>query len=167
MLTQNRVAQARTGQSNWTALPFGKHQGKSLPEVLFDDPDWFFWAIDRDFLYGRVRSEAEILFCRARNIKIPGNPKEGRVAEYQFDPFTREFSGLRIVPSSKSVGVSASNVYRRDRIDMSVPYKAGYYDKKGCRILVNACERYLFAADDFRPKRERYEEFFSNPDKFL
>jgi len=28
----------------WSTLPFGKHKGKTLPQIVFADPDWFFWA---------------------------------------------------------------------------------------------------------------------------
>jgi uncharacterized protein (DUF3820 family) len=26
----------------WTPMKFGKYQGKTLPEIIFADPDWFF-----------------------------------------------------------------------------------------------------------------------------
>jgi hypothetical protein len=29
----------------WSKLYFGKHVGKSLPQILFYDPDYFFWGI--------------------------------------------------------------------------------------------------------------------------
>jgi hypothetical protein len=28
----------------WSVLDFGKHKGRTLPWVMFHDPDWFFWA---------------------------------------------------------------------------------------------------------------------------
>jgi len=31
----------------WTELPFGKYVGMTLPQVLFTDPGWFFWAHTR------------------------------------------------------------------------------------------------------------------------
>lgn len=31
---------------SWTALEFGRHTGRSLPQVMFADPDWFFWAVE-------------------------------------------------------------------------------------------------------------------------
>ena len=167
MLTQNRVTPNRTERFNWTVLTFGKHQGKTLPAVLFDDPDWFFWAVEEDFLYGRVRSEAAILFYRARNIKIPGNPDAQLEAEYQFDPFARKFSGLRIVSSSKSIEASGANVRRSDRIDMRMPYELGYYDKKGYRLLVKTCEKYLLDYQDLRPLRDKCGQFFADPGNFL
>ena len=37
----------------WTELNFGKHAGKSLPQILFADPDWFFWAVDNNVFANR------------------------------------------------------------------------------------------------------------------
>jgi len=30
----------------WSTLKSGKYEGKTLPQVLFKDPDYFFWAIE-------------------------------------------------------------------------------------------------------------------------
>jgi hypothetical protein len=43
----------------WTTIPFGKHQGKTLPQIVIDDPDWFFWILPR--LYGQLKIEADDL----------------------------------------------------------------------------------------------------------
>jgi hypothetical protein len=45
----------------WTTVPFGKHQGKTLPQIVIDDPDWFFWILPR--LYGRLKIEARPATC--------------------------------------------------------------------------------------------------------
>ena len=37
---------------NWTTINFGKHQGKTLPQVILDDADWFFWAYENKVLQG-------------------------------------------------------------------------------------------------------------------
>ena len=53
-------------------LNFGKHEGKSLPEVLLHEPDWFFWAIENHVLEKHgFAAEASDLNFKARNIKIP------------------------------------------------------------------------------------------------
>ena len=38
----------------WTTLTFGKHDGKTLPEIIIKDADWFFWAIANRRLQGRA-----------------------------------------------------------------------------------------------------------------
>jgi hypothetical protein len=37
----------------WTTLNFGTHEGKSLPQIVISDPDWFFWAVARGVFTGR------------------------------------------------------------------------------------------------------------------
>jgi hypothetical protein len=32
----------------WIDLWFEKHKGKTLPQVMFTDPGWFFWARDEE-----------------------------------------------------------------------------------------------------------------------
>jgi hypothetical protein len=29
----------------WLQLRFGKHEGKTLPQIVLSDPDYFFWAV--------------------------------------------------------------------------------------------------------------------------
>ena len=29
----------------WSAVPFGKYKGKTFPEIIVRDPDWFFWIL--------------------------------------------------------------------------------------------------------------------------
>ena len=78
----------------WTTVPFGKHIGKTLPQIILSDPNWFFWAAK--FLYGPLATEAEVLVRRARSIKIPRlNPKKWAI-EYRRDRDDR-FLGIDIV----------------------------------------------------------------------
>ena len=69
----------------FTTLKFGKHEGKTIPEVLFSDPSWFFWAFDNGIFqqHGRPQKEAAELAYRARHIKIPRDrPEEWQVNFY-------------------------------------------------------------------------------------
>ena len=34
---------------NWTPLNFGKYEGKTLPQVMFKDPDWFFNGYEKGY----------------------------------------------------------------------------------------------------------------------
>ena len=55
----------------WTALDFGKYKGKTLPQILFIDPDWFFDACEyKKFqrMQNELRSEANDIYIKARNI---------------------------------------------------------------------------------------------------
>ncbi|MGN7714954.1 hypothetical protein [Agrobacterium radiobacter] len=32
----------------WSEMPIGKYMGKTLPQLLLTDPDYFFWAMEQD-----------------------------------------------------------------------------------------------------------------------
>jgi hypothetical protein len=65
---------------NWSELQFG------LPQVLFSDPDWFFWAYDQETFQGMQRREADAIYIRAMHIRIPQPGNEPFVAEYLVHP---------------------------------------------------------------------------------
>jgi hypothetical protein len=31
----------------WSVMPFGKYKGKTFPEIIVRDPDWFFWVLPK------------------------------------------------------------------------------------------------------------------------
>ena len=62
----------------WSKLYFGKHAGKSLPQILFYDPDYFFWSIEKKVFKDRLAVEADKLTRMVRHIRIPKpDPKIG------------------------------------------------------------------------------------------
>jgi hypothetical protein len=67
----------------WSVVPFGKHKGKTFPEIILRDPDWFFWALPK--LYGKLADEAKSLAQKARAIKIPKSNRGKWEVEYQYD----------------------------------------------------------------------------------
>jgi hypothetical protein len=63
---------------HWSVVPFG---GKTLPEIIVRDLDWFFWMLPK--FYSRLGTEARDLARKAHAIKIPkGAPEKirGRVS---------------------------------------------------------------------------------------
>jgi hypothetical protein len=71
----------------YSILNFGKHKGKSLPEILLHDPDWFFWAMENHVLkkWGPAAQARDLDFTIARALSCPtqaGNPPSsfGRLA---------------------------------------------------------------------------------------
>ena len=55
----------------WTAIGFGKHAGKTLPQIIFDDADWFFWAYEKQAFKGIQAREAQEIYRRSRSIRVP------------------------------------------------------------------------------------------------
>lgn len=151
----------------WLTLNFGKHEGKSLPQVLFTDPDWFFWAYHEGVFEKRagLRVEAERIYRRATAIRIPQNREETTLVEYMLYPGTGKFGGFEIVPKSRPAHEGSTPTLRATNIDMSFPCRLANYDKLGCRILVDGLKS-LFFPDVKRLTRERCEDFFDSPSHF-
>jgi len=70
----------------WSPLNFGKYEGKTLPQVLFNDPDWFFWAVDEGAFSSRphLQREANDLVYKASHIRIPDPDNDDLVAECNY-----------------------------------------------------------------------------------
>ena len=62
---------------NWYELPFGKHQGKTLPYIALIDPCWFMWAYMDEGIFKKswkpICEQADYVYERSRKIKIPNN----------------------------------------------------------------------------------------------
>ena len=153
---------------SWSVVSFGKHEGKSLPQIIFSDPDWFFWAIENDAFKGkgRLEKEAEELDRKARTIKIPQSGEEQLVAEYAVHGPTGKFADMELVPVSRPPHEGSTPTSRRDVIDLSVPRQIADYDKLGYRNLLASVKFYLFGRLDARMTRKRCEEFFENDANF-
>jgi hypothetical protein len=68
---------------SWSAVPFGKYEGKTFPEIIVRDPDWFFLMVPK--LYGKLADEVEELARRARAIKTPNRHRKNVEVEYQYE----------------------------------------------------------------------------------
>jgi hypothetical protein len=145
----------------WTTLNFGKYIGKTLPQIVLLDPDWFFWVLPR--LYGTLAEEAQALDRRAKAIKIPGPDQETLVVEYQYDNGTR-FLGFCFVQANSSVNTKWCR--RRRYLDLSIVRSIRSHDKLAGRRLVRDFRRNYFGQSK-RLTKERCEAFFSNDENFV
>ena len=66
----------------WSILIFGKHTGKTLPQVVLEDPDWFFIAYEKgEFVRNKqFLSESNRIFDKASSVKVPSTGGERMVA---------------------------------------------------------------------------------------
>ncbi len=149
----------------WTHLSFGKHQHRTLPTVLFTDPDWFFWAYEQNlFSYGPIADEAELLYTRARRIHLPEDNGPA-VAMYTVEPGTGRFGGLH-VERSRFASDGGTVVFFRNHIDLLFPRLLRAYDKMGMRILIHDLKEILLGSPRIRMTAERCNAFFSEDRNF-
>lgn len=152
----------------WTQLNFGKHIGKTLPQVLFSDPDWFFWAVETEVFKTRpsFAAQAKLLNERAQKIKIPNGKHSHSVVEYLIHRPTMKFSHFEIVPREQKLHEGASPAFRSSIIDMNVPRRIAQYDKLGCKSLLSSLKFHLFGNKSARISKERAEAFFADHTNF-
>jgi hypothetical protein len=153
---------------SWSILNFGKHRGKSLPQVIFNDPDWFFWAVGTKVFEGKgaLGHEAADLARKATAIRIPNNDDNHLIAEYAVHPPTGKFSSMEIIPTERPKHEGSTHTVRRNVIDLSMAQRIAPYDKLGCRSLISSAKLVLFGSKSVRMDRVRCERFFDDRDNF-
>jgi hypothetical protein len=151
----------------WSILTFGKHKGKSLPQVILHDPDYFFWAVEEGvFDRGRFVEEACLLEYRATNIEIPRpNPRDWCV-RYTTDR-NGKFAGFDIIEVTTPSQLDSIEMWREECLDLSAPRRFKQYDKLGCRLLLRNFKYYIFGSRDVRLTKQKCEKFFSNQSNFV
>ena len=152
----------------WTELEFGKHRGLTLPQIMFRDPDWFFWMHTTGFfqnshVHGR---EADEIYRKSRVIKVPQTGDEKMVAEYIVDPRNHNFRGLDLVPASRPPHQGYSQTFRLPVIDMAKVWEIAKYDKSGYQRLISDLKLYLFGSRRVRMTKQRCEAFFDDDANF-
>jgi hypothetical protein len=148
----------------WTALTFGKHAGKSLPELILKDPDWFFWGIENQIFTGGLAIQASDLCRKSQAIKIPKCRPRRWLVEYQYEDNGR-FLGLRLIKAKEDSFQSALN-YRLPHLNLAFIRRRWNYDKKGCRNLLRDF-RQLYFGKYKRITKQRAEAFFNDESKFI
>lgn len=123
----------------WKELHFGRHEGRTLPQVALMDPDNFFWmcrnadALRRD---PRLWSQARLVHSRARRILPPDKyPEVGTAVEYCVHP-DGGLCGVDLVPATGRRFPKSSDSFVRPYLDLSVPRMLKPYDKMGGKMLV-------------------------------
>jgi hypothetical protein len=151
----------------WTTLKFGKHEGNTLPQVIFSDPDWFFWAVEEGIIKSeKLKREAQDIYRKARSIKIPQKGDQKLVAEYGFSPVDGKFCDLEIVPISQPSHAGSTGTFRKKVIDLGIPREVAKYDKLGCRLLLKQVKAVLFGNESYQITKNRCERFFDNDENF-
>lgn len=153
---------------SWTNINFGKYKGKTLPQIIFADPDWFFWACEKDVFRDRpsLAHEAQDIYRKARRIRIPQSGGETLVAEYYLDPSNKLLADVRIVSESRREHTGSSPTQRLSVIDLAFTRQQKEHDKQGGKILISRLKQIVFGNQRYRLTKEKCEEFFSDNSNF-
>jgi hypothetical protein len=145
----------------WTTIDFGKHKGKSLPQIIFKDADWFFHAYENDYFKGVQAREVNELYRRARSIKVPQRNGQKMLIEY-FTHYNGKFGMIQLIPAGPDLG--RLNV--ASSIDFYMPKSHSPHDKTGYKNFVFSLKAILFGDPSRRMNRRACEDFFNNEDNF-
>jgi len=146
---------------HWSVVPFGKYRGKTFPEIIVRDLDWFFWVAPK--LYGKLADEGEELARKARAVKIPIPRRKHLEVEYTYEDGNR-FCGFAFVEADSAR--YSRRATRLPHLDLSWPLRRKKYDKRAGRIMIRDFRIHYFGAHK-RLTKERCEEFFSNDRYFI
>jgi hypothetical protein len=144
----------------WSVVTFGKHKGKTLPQIIMRDPGWFFWILPR--LYGKLAKQAEKLDRKARAIKLPKGKGKDMEVEYWSDIDNR-FCGFEFTEASSW---QSQYALRQPYLDLRLPLLTKKNNKRAGRILIRGFRRHYFGTNK-RLTKERREKFFNNDKSFL
>lgn len=152
----------------WTIVNFGKYRGKgkSLPQIVFDDPDWFFWALKDGAFKGALASEASEIATKATKIKIPDKKVGEYRVRYYLDPLVGKIADIEVIAADHAPHLGSSGTRELDFFDLSMARRIAPYDKLGGKFIVGAIKTYVFGSKKTRLTKERCEEFFQNPRNF-
>lgn len=151
----------------WSEIPFGKHAGKSLPQVALSDPDYIYWALEENaFKSPCLAAELSEVARKGRRIAIPVNRPPTKRVRYYIDPNVRKLAVVDVIDVTEGPHVGSSGTRELEFFDLSLPRRLAAYDKTGGRLLVDAIKRHVFGKGFTRLTRARCEAFFDDPVNF-
>ena len=150
----------------WSTLTFGKHKGKTLPQVMFSDPDWFYHGLENGYFKGSLFLQAREIYRKSCAMRVPRRNGEKRFVEYIVDRGSGKFATLHVITGDmESYGRFAKNMIL-EVIDMRVPRETAKYDKSGYQNFLSAMKAILFGDPSYKMTKRRCEEFFESDENF-
>lgn len=149
----------------WSVVNFGKWagKGKTLPQIIVTDPDWFFWAVENDSFYGALKAEAAKLARRAQSIKIPATFGSDHCIQYMLTP-DGKFAHFNIIPSDQSAHLGSSSEIRNTLLSLRMARTINEYDKLGGKHLIRGLKYHWFSNKNLTKKA--VEDFFDTASNF-
>jgi hypothetical protein len=147
---------------NWTPLNFGKHEGKTLPQVMFEDADWFFNGYKGGYFNNGYRYQAHAIYSRSRSIRVPQVAGKRMLAEYMIHKPNGKFGTFRLIED----GPGLQHLYTMPVIDFYIPKSLANYDKLGYENFIFALKGILLNDHSRYMSKKACEEFFNDDGNF-
>jgi hypothetical protein len=146
----------------WSIVDFGKWagKGKTLPQIILSDPDWFFWAVENGAFKGILAGEAQKLARRAAGIKLPPPKAATHCIQHWISP-DGKYARFDVIEKDQPDHHGSSTEIRRDSLHLGFPRGMKQYDKLGCRLMTDSLKRHWFKGA--RLTKAKVEANFSTP----
>ena len=160
---KDRKPKAGKDRRRWTKVGFGKYAGKTLPQVVLIDPDWFFWAVENKvFDTPDLQAEAAEVYRKAMRIRIH---QPDSVVEYVVPGHIGKLTDVVVVPVAELREDFVEGVHE-GWFDLYLPRLISPYDKTGNKIMLRAIRHYVFGNEKARLTKARCEAFFDDDSNF-
>ena len=152
----------------WKTINFGKHEGKTLPQVLFTDPDWFFWSMDKGIWKNKnssLQEEFYFIYERAKKIAIPDNENGDLVIEY--NESNGSLYGFDIVEKDAPPHMGSTRTYRGSSLlNLEIPRNRKGYNKQGYKHFMSDFKSKILKKPKVKFTKKLCESFFEDESNF-
>jgi hypothetical protein len=148
---------------------FGKHKGRTLEWIFFNDPGYVWWMIDEGAvknLTGPARTRFDQLVRRAKHLAIPGKCRHCSKPVSQMSRGEHPSGGLARVDFFCDTCHHDGPRYWLTSPAFYTPDFFKSYDKLGGEFLVEAI-KYAYYGKKVRMTQAKMEEFFNEPSHFV
>jgi len=151
----------------WSEITFGKHEGKTLPQVAFSDPGYIYWAAAKSsFGSSRLAWELADVAKKGKRIKIPDNDLMDKRVYYYIDRTSGKVANVEVVGADHGPHVGSSGTRQTSYFDISVPRKLAPYDKTGGKFVIGAIKHHVFGNSRAQLTKAKCEAFFDDVTNF-
>lgn len=155
-------------------IRFGKHEGKTVEYIFFNDPGYIYWMVEEGIhedpkkFSPAEQNRIKVLLRRAAHIKVPG-----LCTWCKQRPVTRMFLTMHHGGGLAKADFDCEKCSPEGSV--SLPVNPGFwtpdifrnYDKTGAKFLIHSVKFAFFQDVSYRMTEKRVEEFWENPDHFV
>ena len=148
----------------WIPLDFGKHEGLTIPEIIFIDPGWFYWALFMKLFRGPFEYQAMVAAFRMSHMLPPREkPSEWRFLIKLKNNLFQDFS---IVEKSNVKKSKNPNLIWARHLDLSIVSKPRFDTDWSRRMMMSRMQTEFFGKDADKLRGRDYIELLSRNEKF-
>ena len=139
----------------WVHLDFGRHAGKTLPELVFTDPQYFFQTLTDEIFHDDLFIQAAIINRRMKHI-LPPRPRPSKW-EFLIDLGSeKEFKDFKIVMIDNREHEKEQWQFRAKHLNLSV---VAEQSRAVCEKMLSRIKEEFFPEAGENLSRPDYEKF--------